>query len=88
MTVHHYMVDHLDDAGNVVFANDREITSLTAAKSLASKVSKQIDTGAYVVAFSKQLTVVGQDGNVDTFVACGHISFFDGKQSETDGIVL
>jgi hypothetical protein len=88
MTVHHYMVDHLDDAGNVVFANDREITSLTAAKSLAAKVSKTVDTGAYVVAFAVDYTRVEETANVTTYRACGHISFFDGKQSDTDGTVI
>jgi methionine-rich copper-binding protein CopC len=81
MAITHYMVDHLDEAGNVVFANKIEISSLTAAKSLAAKTSKQVDTGVYVVAFTN-------GPSDDGFVACGHISFFDGKQSDTDGIVI
>ena len=82
MQIDHYMVDHLDEAGSVVFANDVPLTSLTAAKALASKTSKKIDTGAYVVAFTKE----GADAG--TYAACGHISFFDGRQCETDGTVL
>lgn len=78
--VHHYMVDYLNDAGNVSFANDTHITDLTKAKSLASKTSKQVDTGAYVVAFA--------DNGDGTFHGIGHISFFDGKQSDTDGTVI
>lgn len=82
--VHHYMVDYLDEHMNVVFANDREITSLTAAKSLASKTSKKVDTGAYVVAYATSGSSVDATG----FVAIGHISFYEGRQSETDGVVI
>lgn len=77
--IDHYMVDFLDNAGNVKFANDTHIHSLTVAKAMASKTSKLHDTGAYVVAY------VVDDGG---FRAVGHISFFDGKQSETDGEVI
>jgi hypothetical protein len=86
--VHHYMVDHLDAAGDVVFANDREIVSLTAAKSLAAKTSKTIDTGAYVVAFEVDYAASGIGDDAVAYRACGHISFFDGKQSDTDGTVI
>lgn len=77
--IDHYMVDYLDDADQVAFANETHIASLTVAKALASKTSKQHDTGAYVVAY------VVDDGG---FRAVGHISFFDGRQSETDGEVI
>jgi hypothetical protein len=80
--VDHYMVEYLDEAMGVAFANDRELSSLTGAKALAAKTSKTWDTGAYVVAFTKEGADLGQ------FVACGHISFFDGRQCETDGVVL
>lgn len=80
--IHHYMVEYENEDGKVVFANDTEIVSLTAAKSLASKISGTTDFyGAYVVAFA-------QRGSAEPFVAIGHISFFDGKQSETDGVVI
>lgn len=82
MAVHHYMVDYLDEAGDVQFANPVELTSLTKAKALASKVSQTCNTGAYVVAYADD------HAEPPTFTAVGHISFFDGKQSETDGIVL
>lgn len=82
MAIDHYMVDYADDNGDVQFANDTPLTSLTKAKALASKTSLQYDTGAYVVAYTK----VGAD--LGTFRACGHISFFDGRQSDTDGVVL
>lgn len=83
--VDHYMVEHLDSFGEVQFANDNDLTSLTLAKALARRVSKSDTDGAYVVAFA-----VDPDSNSDrpTFVAVGHISFFDGRQSETDGVVL
>jgi hypothetical protein len=81
MMIDHYMVDFINDAGNVAFANDTPIDDLTAAKSLASKTSKQVDTGAYVVAFT-------ENSGGKTYTAVGHISFFDGKQSETDGVVI
>jgi hypothetical protein len=80
MRVHHYMVEYEDEAGGIHFANDAEMTSLTAAKALASRQSKKFSDGAYVVAFHEDA-----DGR---YSAIGHISFFDGKQSETDGIVI
>lgn len=83
MAVHHYMVEFEDEQGKVQFANETEITSLTSAKAQASALSRDVPHGAYVVAFSN--SVPGANGG---FVAIGHISFFDGKQSETDGIVL
>ena len=82
MLIDHYMVDFCDEDGEVQFANDQPLHSLTKAKSLAAAKSFDIDTGAYVVAFTKEGADLG------TTVACGHISFFDGKQSETDGVVL
>jgi hypothetical protein len=81
MKIDHYMVDYLNDAGNVSFANDTHITDLTKAKSLAAKTSKTVADGAYVVAY----VAPSDRGN---FVAVGHISFFDGKQSDTDGTVI
>lgn len=82
MSIDHYMVDYADDNGDVKFANDTPLTSLTEAKSLASKTSRYLAFGAYVVAYTK----VGAD--LGTFRACGHISFYDGRQCETDGVVL
>lgn len=80
--IDHYSVDFMDSDGVVREANDEPLESLTAAKALASKVSRQQDTGAYVVAHS---LIEGRDGK---FAAVGHISFFDGKQDATDGIVI
>lgn len=85
MSIHHYMVEYEDDQGVVQFANDTEITSLTAAKSLASSVSKDAPYGAYVVAFGHQQPIHMKS---DAYVAIGHISFFNGKQSDTDGTVI
>ena len=79
--IDHYMVDYLNEAGNVAFANDTHITDLTKAKSLAAKTSRTVADGAYVVAY-----VAAEDGG--NYVAVGHISFFDGYPSETDGRVL
>jgi hypothetical protein len=78
----HYMVDYADANGDVQFANAAPIQSLSAAKALASKTSKTYDTGAYVVAYTNKGTTYGR------VRPCGHISFFDGTQSETDGIVI
>jgi hypothetical protein len=76
------MVDYLaPGTDDVKFANDTPITSLTKAKALASRQSKAVDTGAYVVAFA------AVDGG-KSFVAVGHIAFYDGKQSATDGQVV
>lgn len=80
------MVEYLNEAGNVAFANDTHLTDLTKAKSLAAKTSKRIADGAYMVAYTADL---GGDGfATGQYTAVGHISFFDGKQSETDGCVL
>ena len=79
--IDHYMVDYLDDTDTVRFANDTHLYSLSAAKALASKTSKQHADGAYVVAYVEA-------GGGSHYDAVGHISFFDGRQSETDGIVL
>ena len=84
--IDHYMVEFENDVGNVTFANATHITDLTAAKSLASKTSRKQDGGAYVVAYTADL---GGDGfATGQYTAVGHISFFDGKQSETDGVVI
>ena len=79
--IDHYMVEHLDAGGDVVFDNATELSGLTEALTLAAKVSKTVDTGAYVVAFEA-------GDKPGTFTACGHISFFDGKRGDTDGVVL
>lgn len=80
--IDHYMVDYVDNDGKVAFANDSHIHSLTKAKALASKFSRSHDTGAYVVAFTSEGADAGR------FVACGHISFFDGRPGDTDGQVI
>lgn len=80
MQIDHYMVDYANDTGDVLFANDTPLMSLTQAKVLAVKTSLKNAYGAYVVAYAK--------ADLGTFRACGHISFYDGRQSETDGVVL
>lgn len=82
MSIDHYMVDYANEAGDVLFANDTPLRSLSAAKALASKTSLKNAYGAYVVAY----TAEGAD--FGTFKACGHISFYDGRQCDTDGVVL
>jgi len=82
MTIDHYMVDYANEAGDVLFANDVPLHSLTAAKALASKTSLKNAYGAYVVAYTGEKTEFG------AYQACGHISFYGGIQCETDGVVL
>lgn len=78
MSIDHYMVEYETD--RVRFANNTPLHSLTQAKSLASKTSRAFEFGAYVVAYTAT--------DLGTFRACGHISFYDGRQCETDGVVL
>lgn len=80
--IDHYMVDFLGEGDKVEFANDTPITNLTKAKSLAAKESRQNSNGAYVVAYTAEGADQGK------FIAVGHISFYEGRQSETDGQVL
>jgi len=85
--VDHYMVDFVESGSDrVAFANDTPITSLTVAKTLARKVSKKVDGGAYVVAFA--LNDNQNPAKSATYTAIGHIGFIDGIQQPSDGQVI
>lgn len=81
MSVHHYMVDYENDAGEVLFANETYLYDLVAAKALAAKTAKE-QGGAYVVAYEPDAARAG------TFTGIGYIHFAgDGKESHSEGVI-